>query len=59
MNKTQKIKKFKHSKIILIFITMILLTLFIGHLSIKSEAQGKIIKYSILIMKIKGPMQAC
>jgi len=44
MNKTQKIKKFKHSKITLIFITMILLTLFIGHLSIKSEAQGKIIK---------------
>jgi len=44
MNKTQKIKKFKHSKIILIFITMIFLTLFIGHLSIKSEAQGEIIK---------------
>ena len=44
MNKNQKIKKIKHSKIIFIFITMILLTLFIGHLSIKSEAQGKIIE---------------
>ena len=50
MNKTQKIKKFKHSKITLIFITMILLTLFIGHLSIKAEAQGKIIKHTIKIL---------
>ncbi len=44
MNKTQKIKEFKHSKIIPIFITVILLTLFIGHLSIKSEAQDEVIK---------------
>lgn len=50
MNKTQKIKKFKHSKIILIFITIILLALFIGHLSAKSEAQGKIIKHNIIIV---------
>ena len=44
MNKTQKIKKFKPSKNILIFITIIFLTLFIGHFSIKSEAQSKIIR---------------
>jgi len=50
MNKTQKIKKFKHSKIIFIFITIILLALFIGHLSAKSEAQGKIIKHTIIIV---------
>ena len=36
--------KFQNRKYILIFITIILLTSFIGHLSIKAEAQDTIIK---------------
>ena len=50
MNKNQKVNKIKNGKIILIFITIVLLVLFIGHLSIKAEAQGKIIKHTIKIL---------
>ena len=41
MNKTQKIKKNKHGKIILIFITIMLLILFIGSLSKTSEVKSE------------------
>ncbi|MBA7549883.1 hypothetical protein ES705_42383 [subsurface metagenome] len=45
-----KIKKIKHSKVILIFVAIFLLVLFIGNLSRKAEAQGKIIKHTIIIV---------
>jgi hypothetical protein len=48
MNKSQ------NRKYILIFITIILLTSFFGHLSIKAEAQGKIIKHNIRILDINS-----
>lgn len=41
MNKTQEIKNIKHGKIILIFITIVLLVLFIGYFSKTSELECK------------------
>lgn len=41
MNKTQKIKKIKHGRIILIFITIVFLVLFIGYFSKTSELECK------------------
>ena len=50
MNKTQKIKKIKHGRIILIFITIVFLVLFIGYFSKTLELECKESRRRIVIV---------